>query len=104
MYEDDLVLLSTTEVGLQGSLHKLSVFCDANGLTVNLKNTNIITFSKSGRKPKIKCLFENSEFEEVQSYKYVGVLFSSTGTFSYCQNDLYKRGLKANSGLKANTT
>ena len=75
MYEVDLVLLSTTEVGLQGSLHKLSVFCDANGLTVNLKNTNIITFSKSGRKPKIKYLFNIDEIEEVESYKYLGSYF-----------------------------
>ena len=96
MYADDLVLLSTTEKGLQSCLNKLSIFCDANGLTVNLKKTNIIIFSKSGRKSKTKFLFNNVEIKEVQLYKYLGILFSSSGTFSYCQNDLYKRGLKAN--------
>ena len=29
-------------------------------------------------------------------YKYLGILFSSSGTFSHCQNDLYKRALRAN--------
>ena len=40
-------------------------------------------------------MFNNVEIEEVQSYKYLGVLFSASGTFSHCQNDLYKRALKA---------
>ena len=96
MYADDLVLLSTTGKGLQSCLNKLSIFCDANGLTVNLKKTNIIIFSKSGRKSKTKLLFDNAEIKEVQFYKYLGILFSSSGTFSYCQNDLCKRGLTAN--------
>ena len=41
-------------------------------------------------------MFNNVEIKEVQLYKYLGILFSSSGTVSYCQNDLYKRGLKAN--------
>ena len=36
------------------------------------------------------------EIKEVQIYKYLGILLTSSSTFSYCQNDLYKRGLKAN--------
>ena len=81
-YADDLVLISTTEKRLQSRLNKLSIFCDANGLTVNLKNTYIIIFSKSGRKSKTKFLFNNVEIKEVQSYKYLGILFSLPGTFS----------------------
>ena len=96
MYADDLVLLFTTEKGLQSCLNKLTIFCDANGLTVNLKKTNNIIFSKSGRNSKTKVLFNKAEIKEVQIYEYLGILFSSSGTFSYCQNDLYKRGLKAN--------
>ena len=95
LYADDLLLLSTTEAGLQRCLNKLSLYCCDNGLTVNLKKTQIITFSKSGRKSNCNILFNNVEIEEVQSYKYLGVLFSASGTFSHCQNDLYKRALKA---------
>ena len=50
LYADDLLLLSTTEAGLQRCLNKLSLYCCDNGMTVNLKKTQIITFSKSGRK------------------------------------------------------
>ena len=95
LYADDLLLLSTTEAGLQRCLNKLSLYCCDNGLTVNLKKTQIITFSKSGRKSNCNILFNNVYIEEVQSYKYLGVLFSASGTFSHCQNDLYKRALKA---------
>ena len=43
-------------------------------------------------------MFNNVEIKEVQLYRYLGILFSSSSihVFSYCQNDLYKRGLKAN--------
>ena len=61
-----------------------------------MKKTNIIIISKSGRKSKTKFLFNNIEIKAVQLYKYLGILFSLSGTFSYCQNNLYKRGLKAN--------
>ena len=95
LYADDLLLLSTTEAGLQRCLNKLSLYCCNNGLTVNLKKTQFITFSKSGRKCNCNFLYNNVEIEEVQSYKYLGILFSASGTFSHCQNDLYKRALKA---------
>ena len=97
MYADDLVLLSTTVTCLQKNLDTLSAYCDANGLTVNLKKNNIVTFSKSGRKSfKTPFLFNFVDVEEAQTFKYLGILLSSSGTFSYCQSDLYKRGLKAN--------
>ena len=54
---DDLVLLSTTATGLQKCLDKVSAYCDANGLTVNLKKNKIVTFSKSGRESKTPFLF-----------------------------------------------
>ncbi|WAR21446.1 LIN1-like protein [Mya arenaria] len=61
LYADDLVLLSTSEQGLQSCLYKLSQYSDKYGLSVNLNKTNI--------------------------YKYLGIIFSSSGTFSHCQND-----------------
>ena len=39
--------------------------------------------------------YDNIEIENSTSYKYLGIIFSSSGTFSYCQTDLYKRALKA---------
>ena len=44
MYANDLVLLYTSETGLQSCLDKLSFFCVSHGLTVNLKKANILIF------------------------------------------------------------
>ena len=32
----------------------------------------------------------------MSTYKYLGILFSSSGSYTQCKNDLYKRALKAN--------
>ena len=95
LYADDLLLLSTSSNGLQQCITKLEHFCDNNGLVVNLKKTKIITFYTNCRISKE--MYFNTEFEiqHVTSYKYLGIIFSSSGTFSYCQIDFYNRARKA---------
>ena len=95
LYADDLLLLSTSSKGLQNCIDKLACFCDNNGLVINLKKTNVMTFCKSGRISKEKYIYKGIEIQHVSTYKYLGIMLSSSGTFSYCQNDLYKRALKA---------
>lgn len=62
---------------------------------MNLQKTNIVIFCKSGKKFNTKFVYNNVEIEHATSYKYLGILYSSSGTFTHCQNDLYKRALKA---------
>ena len=45
--------------------------------------------------------FNGHSIENVQTYKYFGVLFSASGTFSHAKLDLYKRGFKALVKLKS---
>ena len=45
--------------------------------------------------------FNGHSIENVQTYKFLGVLFSDSGTFSRAKLDLYKRGLKAIFKLKS---
>ena len=42
--------------------------------------------------------FQNEIIECVKSYRYLGLYFSASGSFSYAKSELYKKGLK---GLKA---
>ena len=102
LYADDVVLLSSSEVGLQNCLNKLYRFSESIGLSVNLKKTNILTFSKGGRKSKYTFTYNNIKIKHVSSYKYLGILFSSSGSFTECKKDLYNRSLKAN--FKLNKT
>ena len=52
-------------------------------------------FCKSGKLSKEIFYLNGTEIQNSSSYKYLGILFSSSGTFSYCQSDLYKRALRA---------
>ena len=89
------MILSTSEAGLQRCIHKKASYSEDNCLTVNLKKTKIGVFCKSGKLLKEIFYFNGTEIQNSSSYKYLGILFSSSGTFSYCQSDLYKRDLKA---------
>ena len=66
-----------------------------NCLTVNLKKTKIVVFCKSGKILTDKFYFSDVQIENSNSYKYLGIIFSSSGTYKYCQEDLYKRALSA---------
>ena len=100
MYADDLVLLSTSATGLQKCIRKLETYSDSYGLNVNLKKTNIIVFSKSGKMSDETFKYKDIEIKHVNTYKYLGIIFSASGTFSFCQEDLYKRALKAHFKLR----
>ena len=49
MYADDLVLISRSEVGLQGLTDKLGDYCKRWRMEVNTDKTKIIKFSGSGQ-------------------------------------------------------
>lgn len=87
--------MSTSQPGLQRCLDKLNSYCANNCLTVNLKKTKVVVFSKSGRLTSDKFFYDSIEIEKSTSYKYLGIVFSASGTFSYCQKDLYNRALRA---------
>ena len=95
MYADDIILLSTTAEGLQAKLNILGMYCDDWCLTVNPQKTKVLIFNKAGRHIKKKFGYKEYTLECVQHYKYLGVYFSASGTFSFAQNELYKKGLKA---------
>ena len=40
-------------------------------------------------------MYKNSELECVPNYKYLGIYFTASGTFSLAKNELYKKALKA---------
>ena len=95
LYADDFMLLSTSKAGLQRCIDKLASYSDDNCLTVNLKKTKIVVFCKSGKLSQECFYYNGTQIQNSTTYKYLGIIFSSSGTFSYCQSDLYKRALRA---------
>ena len=49
LYADDLLLLSTTEVGLQQNMDKVNEFCNKWGLSINAEKSKTMIFSENGR-------------------------------------------------------
>ena len=62
---------------------------------VMCKKTKVIIFNKAGRTIKHNFQNKNYNIECVSNYKYLGIHFTASGTFSFVQNELYKKGLKA---------
>ena len=96
LYADDLVLLSTSDKGLQVVLDKLSSFCFKWNLKVNISKTKVIIFNKAGKTLKgYKFKYEDSTVDIVNDYKYLGIIFTASGTCSEGINYLCKKALKA---------
>ena len=95
MYADDVIILSQSAEGLQQKLNKLQMFCDDWCLDVNINKTKVLIFNKSGKLLNFNFSFRNKLLENVASYRYLGVNFTASGSFSFAQEELYKKALKA---------
>jgi hypothetical protein len=100
MYAYDIILLSKSAKGLQEKLDILNTYCKDWCLSVNTSKTKILIFNKAGRLIKKNVRYGNENIECVSNYKYLGIWFSSSGSYSFVQNELYKKSLKAFFKLK----
>ena len=101
LYADDVVLLSTSATGLQNKLDLLETFCDEWCIDVNTSKTKVMVFNKPGRLIHTQLTFRGNKIESVRRYKYLGILFSLSGSFSEAKSDLYNKANKALFKLKA---
>ncbi len=101
MYADDLVLLSSTASGLQCALDKLAQYCNRWQLVVNMSKSKVILFNKGGHKiKKYSFTYNGNPLEIVNQYCYLGIIFSSSGTFKAATEDLMDRASRAMFALK----
>ena len=76
MYADDVVLLSSSEKGLQNCVNKLSNFATEWKMTLNLTKTKVMVFTKSGRSKNLDIKYMNDQIENVNQYTYLGITFA----------------------------
>jgi hypothetical protein len=95
MYTDDIVIFSTSANGLQQKLKLLEKYCSDWCMKVNIKKTKVLIFNKAGRTIEHKFFFQNSLIDCISNYKYLGIHFSASGTFSSAKHELCKKALKA---------
>ena len=96
VYADDLVLISESAIGLQNSLNILSCYCDKWNLTVNLDKAKSMIFNKAGRKlTRESFLYKNNRIDLGVKYKYLGIIFKTSGIFTNAVELLCKKATKS---------
>ncbi len=94
-WADDLVLMSTTQKGLQTCLNNLNEYCKKWGLSINVNKTKTMVMEKG------KSFITDRDFsiagkpiECVQTYKYLGFIISFNGSFKKAIDDRIDKGTK----------
>ena len=96
LFADDAVIFSETRAGLQNHLNNLESYCQKWNLTVNVNKTKIVVFRKGGNLGQNdKWFYGDSEIEIVNSFTYLGVVFSSGGSFVPNTKTLSGKALKS---------
>lgn len=96
LFADDAVLVSETPDGLQRSLDNLHEYCTRWNLNVNIQKTKIVVFRKGGGLGQIyHWQYAGQEIEIVNSFNYLGILFSCGGSFMQNAKYLSDKALKA---------
>ena len=96
LYADNITLFSETAEGLQDGLNLLSSYCTKWKLTLNTEKTKIVAFRKGGILPRnLKFYFNGTELEIVRSFSYLGIIFSTGGSFANAQATLAGKAQKA---------
>ena len=89
LYADDMTIFSETAEGWQVGLDILEKYCDRWKLTVNTEKTKMMVFRKGGILPRnLKFYYKTNELEIVGSFSYLGIVFTTGGSFSCAQTTL----------------
>ena len=96
MYADDIILMSETKGGLQEALNALGSYCSKWQLTVNVNKTKTIVFNSNNKLASHYIFkYKNMTIENVNSYRYLGIDFTSSGSFKFAQKIIKEKALKA---------
>lgn len=93
LYADDTILLTDNPKNLQKCLDDFVNYCKTWKLKVNIEKTKIMIFGP--KKKNVKFHMENTELEQVASYKYLGTIFSKNGKFLNARKHVAQQAQKA---------
>ena len=95
LYADDLVIISSTEEGLQNSLDNLYNYSMQKDLVISIKKSKTMIFNLPGRLIKKQFKINQKPLEPVQSFCYLGFDLKASGTVKHAMNLLYDKANKA---------
>ena len=89
LYADDIVIFANSAEELQHSLDSLGDYCRKWKLKVNVKKTKVMVFRKGGiLSNNLIFHYEGEPVEIVKSFKYLGIVFTTGGSFAEAQSTL----------------
>ena len=95
LYADDIVIFAESSQGLQKGLDILDEYSKMWKLTVNTDKTKIMIFRKGGNLPRnLSFSYEGNNIEIVGKFVYLGITFTTGGSFNETHKTLSGQGLK----------
>jgi len=92
-FADDVILLADTPVGLQNQLSVLHTSADELGLQINFSKTKVVVYRKGGYLSKHeKWNIDSHPVNVANSYKYLGLHFSTKLSIKYALRELAMKG------------
>ena len=85
--------MSQSATGLQKSLDNLAEYCKKWQLKINVNKTRSMVFNS--RQGRFKFFVGNEPIEEASQMKYLGIVFTPSGSFNACLKYLYNKAHKS---------
>ena len=96
LYADDIILFAQSSEELQNSLDTLFEYGQRYKLSVNTSKRKVMVIRKEGILPRyLKFYYNGKEINNVNTFSYLCVVFSTSGSFSDCQKTLSGQAQKA---------
>ena len=95
LFTDDVVLLTDSIKGLQDLIDRLAEYCKTWKLNINVDKTKVVIFNRKQYAHQATLILDNMKLEFVTSYKYLGIILSSNGSFKPAISTLAKQASKA---------
>ena len=104
LFADDSALIAESEAGLQNLISAFEKYCKKWNLTVNVDKTKIVIFKK-GRTLNVDSTFTYSgiNIAVVNTFNYLGIVFTSNGSFYNAIKTLTSKATRAMGQLLAVT-
>ena len=94
LYADDIVVLANSAEELQRMMKAVEEFCKRWRLQVNLSKTKVVEFGARGV-GKAKVYWKGEELEEVEEYKYLGMLVEKGGSWRKNKDKMLRKARRA---------
>ena len=96
LFADDMILLSETVIGLQTQLNSLFSAASRLQLKLSMNKSNTVVFRKGGYLgARERWIYDGCMMRVVNSYKYLGICFSTRLSFYHAYQDLVSRAKRA---------